>query len=211
MGRPQAEPQHLPNTSADNNIGISVLLYPQPVAPGVTDWGTTIPQMDPRRLLLLTGPSRRGQTTTVALTASRVVGPDNPSPGIPGPITGMIEIGNGGQFTRVEVDGSMFRSDHSSPMSKHPLPLRSPRTETSSSPPSPTFSGCTRGTTICWFERGWEFPCRPTPAKKDRDSANDRRASCGHLKKTKKNRISRTGTTNSRARTKGSDPCADDL
>jgi hypothetical protein len=104
MGRQQAEPQHLLDTPADNNIGNSVLLYPQPVLAGVTDWGTVIPQTNPQRVLVLTGPSRRGQTTTVTLTASRVVGSDNPNPGVPGPITGVVEFGNGGQFTRVEVD-----------------------------------------------------------------------------------------------------------
>jgi hypothetical protein len=54
---------------------------------------------------MLSGPSSAGQTTSVALTASRIVpGPNNPSPGFPGPITGIVEFGNGGQFTRVEVD-----------------------------------------------------------------------------------------------------------
>jgi len=65
MGRPQAEPKHLLDTPADNNIGNSVLLYPQAVAPGATDWGTVIPQTNPQRVLVLTGPSQRGQTTTV--------------------------------------------------------------------------------------------------------------------------------------------------
>jgi hypothetical protein len=38
------------------------------------------------------------------MTASRIVGADNPNPGYAGPVTGIVEFGNGGRFTRVEFD-----------------------------------------------------------------------------------------------------------
>ena len=98
MGFQRREPKHLLDTTADQNIGNGVIVQPQLTGP------TTIPQTNPDRILTLSGPSGTGQTTSVVLTASRIVGSDNPNPGFPGPITGVIEFGNGGQFTRVEVD-----------------------------------------------------------------------------------------------------------
>ena len=95
-GRP--DPKHLIDTLAEQNIGNGFILQPQ------SGGATIIPQTNPERLLMLTGPSSAGQTTSIVLTASRIVGPNNPYPGFPGPITGVIEFGNGGQFTRVEVD-----------------------------------------------------------------------------------------------------------
>jgi hypothetical protein len=94
------EPKHLLDIDAEQNIGNSVAsLLPQ------ADGATVIPQTNPERILMLSGPSSAGQTTSIALTASRIVpGPNNPTPGFPGPITGIIEFGNGGQFTRAEVD-----------------------------------------------------------------------------------------------------------
>jgi hypothetical protein len=83
---------------AEQNIGNGTVLQPQPGG------ATVIPQTNPERILMLSGPSSAGQTTSVALTASRIVGQANPNPGFPGPITGVIEFGNGSQFTRVEVD-----------------------------------------------------------------------------------------------------------
>jgi hypothetical protein len=94
------EQKHLLDLDAEQNIGNSIASL-QPQAGGAT----VVPQTNPERILMLTGPSSAGQTTSVALTASRIVpGPNNPSPGFPGPITGIIEFGNGGQFTRAEVD-----------------------------------------------------------------------------------------------------------
>lgn len=95
---PTRAPKHLLDTLADQNIGNGVIVRPQA---GPT---TVIPQTNPDRILMLSGPSGSGQTTSIALTASRIVGDNNPNPGFPGPITGVIEFGNGGQFTRVEVD-----------------------------------------------------------------------------------------------------------
>jgi len=83
---------------ADQNIGNGFVLQPQ------EGNATVIPQTNPERLLKLTGPSGTAQTTSVVLTASRLVGQANPYPGFPGPITGIIEFGNGSQITKAEVD-----------------------------------------------------------------------------------------------------------
>jgi len=98
MSRMIHEPKHLLDTPADQNIGNGGVVQPQ------AGGATVVPQTNPDRVLMLSGPSGTGQTTSIALTASRIVGPNNPNPGVPGPITGVIEFGNGGQFTRVEVD-----------------------------------------------------------------------------------------------------------
>ena len=92
------EPKHLLDTPNEQNIGNGVIVHPQMTG------ATVIPQTNPERILMLSGPSGSAQTTSVAITASRIVGSENPNPGYPGPITGVIEFGNGGQFTRVEVD-----------------------------------------------------------------------------------------------------------
>ncbi len=83
---------------AEQNIGNGTILQPQAGSASI------IPNTNPERILMLSGPSSAGQTTSIALTASRIVGPNNPNPGFSGPITGIIEFGNGGQFTRAEVD-----------------------------------------------------------------------------------------------------------
>ena len=98
MHRSTREPKHLLDTLADQNIGNGVVVQPQMTG------ATVIPQTNPERILMLSGPSGTGQTTSIVLTASRIVGLENPNPGYPGPITAVIEFGNGGQFTRVEVD-----------------------------------------------------------------------------------------------------------
>ena len=90
---------HLLDTDADQNIGNSVLLQPQQGS-----LATTIPTSNPERILQLSGPSTVAQETSIVFTASRIVGPSNPNPGYAGPITGILEFGNGGRFTRVEFD-----------------------------------------------------------------------------------------------------------
>src|SRR5271157_1896161 len=96
--------QHLLD-NAEQNIGNSVVLQPQ-VGPGgpLVPSLTTIPETNPARILDLSGPSEKGQTTTVVMTAARILGAANPNPGLPGPITGIIEFGNGGRFSRIEFD-----------------------------------------------------------------------------------------------------------
>jgi len=85
---------------ADQNIGNSSIVIPQN-----GNVGTVIPQTNPPRILDLRAGSAVGQTTSVVFTLSRILqGVENPYPGFPGPITGILEYGNGGRFTRVEFD-----------------------------------------------------------------------------------------------------------
>jgi hypothetical protein len=86
------EPKHLLD-NAEQNVGNSEIIPPQ-VGPGgpLSSSGTTVPQSNPPRILQLSGPSDKGQTTSVVMT------------GYPGPITGIIEFGNGGRSTKVEFD-----------------------------------------------------------------------------------------------------------
>jgi hypothetical protein len=104
IGRNSRESAHLLD-NAEQNIGNSINLLPEvgPLGPLVPSF-TIIPQANPARLLALSGPSDKGQTTTIVMTASRVIGAANPNPGLPGPITGIIEYGSGGRFTRIEFD-----------------------------------------------------------------------------------------------------------
>jgi hypothetical protein len=83
---------------AEQNIGNSATVLPQ------SGSATVIPQTNPARILDLAGGSAAGQTTTITMTVSRIIGAENPNPGFPGPITGVIEFGNGGRFTRIEFD-----------------------------------------------------------------------------------------------------------
>ena len=92
------EPKHLLDIPAEQNIGNGVIVQPQAGPP------TVIPQTNPDRILMLSGPSGSGQTTSIVLTVARIVGASNPNPGFPGPITGVLEFGNGGRDTKIEVD-----------------------------------------------------------------------------------------------------------
>jgi len=85
---------------AEQNIGNSQYILPQN---GTV--GTVIPQTNPPRIIELTAGSAVGQTTSVVFTLTRLLqGEFNPNPGFPGPITGIVEYGNGGRFTKVEFD-----------------------------------------------------------------------------------------------------------
>jgi hypothetical protein len=89
---------------ADNNIGNGTILQPQflPLAgpPYVKQ-----PNQTRARLLNLTASSRYGQSITVVMTAARVLLPGQAlTQTHVGPITGIIEFGNGSQFTKVEFD-----------------------------------------------------------------------------------------------------------
>lgn len=96
--------KHLLDTNADQNIGNSVVLQPEPGVGGLVTPQTATNGISFKRILQLGGPSKVAQTTSVIFTASRIVGPDNPTPGYAGPVTGVLEFGNGGRFTRVEFD-----------------------------------------------------------------------------------------------------------
>jgi hypothetical protein len=86
---------------ADMNIGNSNTIIPNDPA---TSQPTT-PSTTLNRILNLSGVSKKGQNTTVAVAASRIPqGTRNPNPGFPGPLTGIIEFGSGGRDTKVEFD-----------------------------------------------------------------------------------------------------------
>jgi hypothetical protein len=85
---------------SDNNIGNSVILQPQELPPG--QLYTPLPQAitNNGRLLNLTASSRNGQSMTVVMTGAKV----NNAQSAVGPMTGLIEFGNGSTFTRIEFD-----------------------------------------------------------------------------------------------------------
>jgi hypothetical protein len=93
---------------ADQNIGNSATVRPQaPLHAPPASTGTVIPQSLQNRIINLSnGGSARGQTTSVVVTARRIIGgtTDNPHPGVFGPVTGIVEFGNGGRSTRAEFD-----------------------------------------------------------------------------------------------------------
>jgi len=106
MGRDVTASKGLLLDDADQNIGNSATVVPQQSQNPPPNVGTTQAQTNPPRIIILEGGSTRGQTVSVVMTASRIIGgtPDNPNPGLPGPITGIVEFGNGGRSTRVEFD-----------------------------------------------------------------------------------------------------------
>ncbi|HVN30864.1 MAG TPA: hypothetical protein VMT45_02660 [Thermoanaerobaculaceae bacterium] len=106
MGRDVTASKGLLLDDADQNIGNSQTVVPQQSANPPPNVGTTQAQTNPPRIIILEGGSARGQTVSVVMTASRIIGgtADNPNPGLPGPITGIVEFGNGGRSTSVEFD-----------------------------------------------------------------------------------------------------------
>jgi hypothetical protein len=86
---------------SDLNIGNSAILEPSILALGGQTWTSKPPtNSDLKRLLNLTASSRMGQSVTVVMTAARVAAPE----GFVGPITGIIEFGNGAVSTKIEFD-----------------------------------------------------------------------------------------------------------
>jgi hypothetical protein len=85
----------------ENNVGNAQIIQPQilPTTAPLTQF-TTQKQEGPPRLLNLTATSRTGQSVTIVMTAAR----NNNTTGAVGPLTGIVEFGNGTQFTRVEFD-----------------------------------------------------------------------------------------------------------
>lgn len=85
---------------AENNVGNSILLEPQSLPPGVPL--TVVRQQAINgRILNLTASSKVGQSVTVVMTAARSTGVTT---GVAGPITGIIEFGNGTVSTSIEFD-----------------------------------------------------------------------------------------------------------
>jgi hypothetical protein len=82
----------------ENNVGNATKINPQILPTG--EELTTIKQSNPPRVLNLTAASKSGQSMTVVMAASRL----NDQNGVAGPITGILEFGNGTQSTKVEFD-----------------------------------------------------------------------------------------------------------
>lgn len=88
---------------SDNNIGNGILLQPNFLpfpGPGFIKQ----PSNTRQRLLNLTSDSKYGQSITVIMTASRTIQNVSLAGAYAGPITGVIEFGNGSQSTSVEFD-----------------------------------------------------------------------------------------------------------
>lgn len=86
---------------SDNNIGNSQTLNPiiLPIGLGAKAYATQ-PSSEKNWLLNLRANSKSGQSVTVVMTAAR----KEDTPGFVGPITGVIEFGNGSTFTSIEFD-----------------------------------------------------------------------------------------------------------
>jgi hypothetical protein len=82
----------------ENNVGNATNLDPQILAAGI-DF-TTNKQPAPPRVLNLTAESKSGQSITIVMTAARQIN----QAGVAGPVTGIVEFGNGTQNTRIEFD-----------------------------------------------------------------------------------------------------------
>jgi hypothetical protein len=85
---------------SDMNIGNAATLAPQVLPAGVYHTTQAQTLTNNSRLLNLTAESKSGQSITVVMTASRLPN----TAGLPGPITGVIEFGNGAVTTKVEFD-----------------------------------------------------------------------------------------------------------
>ena len=82
----------------ENNVGNSTII--EPVFLPLPQLYSNVPVGPRPRLLNLTAESKTGQSVTVVMTASRLPN----SEGGTGPITGIIEFGNGTQTTFIEFD-----------------------------------------------------------------------------------------------------------
>ena len=83
---------------AENNVGSATILQPEILPPGQNF--TVVKQSNPPRVLNLTAESKTGQSVTVVMTAARQAN----TVGLAGPVTGIIEFGNGTQTTKIEFD-----------------------------------------------------------------------------------------------------------
>lgn len=83
---------------AENNIGNSLVVNPELLPAGMLL--TSQKQSLANRLVNLTAESKTGQSVTVVMTAARV----QDRVGAVGPLTGVVQFGNGAQTTQVEFD-----------------------------------------------------------------------------------------------------------
>jgi hypothetical protein len=86
---------------SDQNIGNAAVLVPYPDPNALVAVNTPI--TNPPRIIFLDALSPTARTATIALTASTILNPPDLQTNA-GPITGIVEFGNGAQFTRIEVD-----------------------------------------------------------------------------------------------------------
>jgi hypothetical protein len=82
----------------ENNVGNATTLSPE-ILPAGLDF-TANKQASPPRILNLTAESKTGQSVTIVITAARQLN----QLGSAGPVTGIVEFGNGTQNTRIEFD-----------------------------------------------------------------------------------------------------------
>jgi hypothetical protein len=87
---------------ADMNIGNGDTILPSSNNIVIT------PNTNPTRLLNLDSLSPEGRMMTIAFAAKAIIDPALGG-GLPGPLVGIVEFGNGGVFTRVEVDVQVGR------------------------------------------------------------------------------------------------------
>lgn len=85
---------------AENNIGNATRIDPEILPAGQNYTGIPQPLANNARLLNLTASSKSGQSITVVITAARIPG----QLGFVGPLTGILEFGNGTTTTRTEFD-----------------------------------------------------------------------------------------------------------
>ena len=83
----------------ENNVGNATTIEPQ-ILPAGLEFTTNKQQPINGRVLNLTAEAKKGQSVTVVMTAAR---PSNRNGGS-GPLTGIIEFGNGTQSTAIEFD-----------------------------------------------------------------------------------------------------------
>jgi hypothetical protein len=84
----------------ENNVGNAIILAPQ-ILPAGLNFTTVRQDAINGRILNLTAESKTGQSVTVVMTAARTA---EDRSGVAGPITGVIEFGNGTQSTKIEFD-----------------------------------------------------------------------------------------------------------
>jgi hypothetical protein len=84
----------------ESNVGNATKIAPQVLPVGQNYTAVPPPLTNNARILNLTGTSRRGQSVTLVVTAARVPN----QPGFVGPLTLVVEFGNGTTTTRAEFD-----------------------------------------------------------------------------------------------------------
>jgi len=83
----------------ENNVGNAIVLAPQ-ILPFGMEFTTVKQDAINGRVLNLTAESKTGQSVTLVMTAARRAG----ATGAVGPVTGVVEFGNGTQTTKFEFD-----------------------------------------------------------------------------------------------------------